>query len=100
VRKQFVAAELVERSAVVRPFDEQSLKKGDVIVLRANSFSSPKVQQIAATPNDTVVIRRGGALESLYMIGANGFVVVGDREPTRLVHAEEITGTLVGSSTK
>ncbi|HMJ92231.1 MAG TPA: hypothetical protein VK530_20585 [Candidatus Acidoferrum sp.] len=99
-RKSDGIAERVERRSVVRPLEpSDELKKGDLVVLRPNSFSTPKVQQVAATPNETVVIRRGGVLDSLYMLGGSGYVVVSDTEPTRIVRPEEISGTLVSGST-
>jgi len=99
-KRAAIAAELVERSTMVRPLDDsQTLKKGDLVVVRPNSFSTPKIQQIAATPNETVVIRRAGAIDSLYMLGGSGYVVVSDKDPTRIVHSEQIAGTLVSGST-
>jgi hypothetical protein len=100
-QRPFIPAELVERSTVVRPVeDTQNLKPGDLVVLRPNALSKPTVQQVAVRPNETVVIRRGGAIDSLYMLGEkSGIVVASDAEPTRIVRPEQITGTLVIGST-
>lgn len=91
------AAELVERAAMVRPVhNPESLKQGDVVVVRPNAFSTPTVQQVAAKPNETVLIRRGGAVDSLYMLGdRSGIVVVSEQGSSRIVTPDQITGAFV-----
>lgn len=97
--KRMIAAELVERPALVQPREE--IKNGDFVVIRPNAFNTPKVQQVAAKPNETVIVRRRGVLEGLYMLGEkSGYVVVSDREPTRIVQPEDITGALVSTPPK
>jgi hypothetical protein len=94
-------AELVERSAMVRPIaNDEAIRAGDLVAIRPNAFTSPTIQMVAAKPNESVIIKRDGAIDSLYMLGeSSGIVVVSDQQPSRIVTSDQITGTFVTSST-
>jgi len=47
--------------------------------------------RIAGAPNQTVLLRRAGAADRLYLLGPNSYVVVVGNEG-RILHSEEIAG--------
>jgi hypothetical protein len=83
-------------SAVIRsrvlPFDRsQSLKRGDLVVVNQRGVSA--VRQVAAAANEGVLLRRGKALQGLYVTGENSYVVLSDRDG-KIIRAEEIVATV------
>lgn len=82
----------VEHRSVASHFDgTRTLKAGDLVIM--DGATAPKVRQIAAAPNQTVLLRRGNSLHALYLVGDNGCVVVSDNE-NRLVHLAQIRATV------
>ena len=76
----------------VFPFDNSySLKPGDTVVVHRNGES--KLQQVAANPNEAVLLKRGAALDGIYMAGESGYVVISDRDG-KIVSVREITATI------
>lgn len=49
----------------------------------------PALRHIVAGPNQTVLLRRGNAIQALYVLGENGYVVIADNE-SRLMHFEDL----------
>jgi hypothetical protein len=81
-----------EPRPMVRPVDvSQPLRPGDFVV--TDGTKGPKMRQVAAGPNETVVLRRGNALQALYILGDSGYVVVSENE-SRLARPEEIRGSI------
>lgn len=82
----------VEHRAVVSHFDgSRTLKAGDLVIM--DGATAPKVRQITAAPNETILLRRGNSLHALYLLGDSGYVVLADNE-SRLVHAGQIRATV------
>jgi hypothetical protein len=65
----------------------QSLKRGNNVVLHRDGVS--RVWQVAASANSSVLLNRGEATESFYMVGDNLYVVISDRD-SKVVRANEI----------
>ena len=77
---------------MVRQYDgSKPLKAGDMVILKGSS--APKVRQIAAAPNQGVLLRRGQALHALYVTGDKSYVVISDKD-SRIVGANDIRATI------
>ena len=83
------------REPLVHHFDgSQPIKRGDIIVFETPFLLQAKPVVVAA--RETLVVRRGLAVESLYIMGPQSYLV--DSEDNRtVVRAEKIRGTLAGS---
>jgi hypothetical protein len=90
---------IAQHRAVVRPIENPvSLRRGDTVVLRSKASAGPAVRKVAGAPRETVVIRRGGEVDGLYLLGANSYVVTADSAPARVIRPDEIVGTLEDSN--
>ncbi|HUR59070.1 MAG TPA: hypothetical protein VM029_15250 [Opitutaceae bacterium] len=77
----------------VLPFDSsRPLKRGDVVVVRAAGRS--EVVEVAAVPNESVLLRRGLRLHRLYHVGEGSYVVMA-RDQSRIVQTGDIYATVI-----
>jgi hypothetical protein len=92
------AASDSEVRPVVKRFDgSQSIKRGDLIVYDVHTAAQAQ-QPVVAAPNETLIVRRGQAIEGLFMMGPKSYLVSSANE-RKVVRAEKIRGTLSGSHT-
>jgi hypothetical protein len=67
------------------------LQRGGTIVVYQDGRSA--LGEVAAGANESVLLRRGGNLQGLYMVGGKGCVVVSD-SGTRVVRDHEVVATV------
>jgi hypothetical protein len=84
-----------EDGSRVQHFDNSHpLRRGDVVVMRENHGAN--VGQVAVTANSTGVFKRGSAVEALYVLGEDRYLVRSEGG-TRIVHGNEILATVASS---
>jgi len=84
-----------EEKSRVQQFDRsQSLRRGDVVVVRRNDGAN--VAQVAVTANSTGLLKRGSAVEAFYVLGEDRYLVKCEAG-TQVVRGQDIYAT-VGSA--
>lgn len=83
---------------IIQTWDRsQPLSRGDRVVLAAAPNGKFQIEQVTATPNQTVVLRRGQNLESLLLLGADKYYVTDAKGSGRVVNAGKIRGIYRGT---
>ena len=80
-----------EPSRVLPHNGSQSIKRGDTVVVHQNGSSA--VRKVAAASNESVVLKRGNAVQGLYILGKNSYVVVSENEG-KVVRGDQIFATV------
>jgi hypothetical protein len=89
-RQTSIAAK--ESRGRLTPFEtSQPLRPGDTVIVHRLGESS--VRHVAGGANEAVLLKRGNALQGLYMAGKGSYVVISGGD-TRIVRAKDITATV------
>jgi hypothetical protein len=80
-----------ESSRVLPHSGSQPIKRGDTVVVHQNGASA--VRKVAAASNESVVLKRGNAVQGLYIVGKNSYVVVSENEG-KVVRGDQIFATV------
>ena len=81
-----------ESTGRLTPFEtSQSLRRGDTVIVHRLGESS--VRHVAGGANEAVLLKRGNALQGLYMAGKDSYVVISGGD-TKIVRAKDITATV------
>lgn len=73
------------------PYASQPLQPGGTVVVYQDGRSA--LGHVAAGANESVLLKRGGTLQGLYMVGGKGCVVVSEGG-ARTVRAHEVVATV------
>ena len=88
------AGALEDKSRVQHFDNSHSLRRGDVVVVRQSGGAN--VGKIAVSANGTGLFKRGGAVEALYVLGEDRYLVTCEAG-LQIVRGDEIFATVAAA---